>query len=92
MQAVAFGEVGLAPSEFWNMTTREILNAHRGHMEKELNKWRMTRWLAASVYNAPRGKNDPVVKPSDLMKLPGDEDYTDHEADIKMLKERRNGK
>jgi len=74
------------------MTIQEILNAQRGYTERKYDGWRRTRFLAAAVYNAPRGKKDKLVNPTDLLKLPGDEDYTDHEADIKMLKERRNGK
>ena len=73
------------------MTLQEILNAHTGHIENELNKWRRVRWQAAIFANA-FGDGKKTIKPSDLMKLPGDDDYTDHEADIKMLKERRNGK
>ena len=56
------------------------------------NDWRRARFLAAAVYNAPRGKKDKVIEATDLLKLPGDDNYTDQEADIKMLKERRNGK
>lgn len=71
------------------MTLQEILNAHKGYLNKTYNDWRRTRWLGAVIYNAPRSKKDPVVKPTDLMELPGDEDTPDHANDIKMLKERR---
>ena len=74
------------------MTLQEILNAHKGYTEKELNKWRRARWLGAAIYNAPRSKKDPVVKPTDLMNLPGDDDVPDYADDIKMLKERRHGR
>ena len=74
------------------MTIQEILNAHKGYLERMYNDWRRARFLAAAVYNAPRGKKDKVIEATDLLKLPGDDNYTDQEADIKMLKERRNGK
>ena len=71
------------------MTLQEILNAHKGYLDKTYNDWRKARWLGAAIYNAPRSKKDPVVKPSDLMTLPGDDDSPDYADDIKMLKERR---
>ena len=70
------------------MTLQEILNAHRGHIENELNKWRRVRWQAAIFANV-MGDGKKTVKPSDLMTLPGDDDHTDHESDIKKLKEMR---
>ena len=48
--------------------------------------------MGAAIYNAPRSKKDPVVKPTDLMDLPGDDDAPDYADDIKMLKERRDGR
>ncbi len=71
------------------MTLQEILNAHKGHEEKELNKWRRVRWLGTAIYNAPRGEKDPVVKPTDLLKLPGDEDVIDIDAEREKIKEYR---
>lgn len=70
------------------MTLQEILNAHKGHTENELNRWRRVRWQAAIFANA-LGDGKKTIKPSDLMKLPGDDDYIDHESDIAKLKERR---
>jgi len=66
------------------------MNAHRGYLERTYNDWRRTRWLGAVFANAFSNKS---VKPSDLMKLPGDDAAPDYADDIKMLKERRkNGK
>lgn len=72
------------------MTLQEILNAHKGHTEKELNEWRRVRWLATAVYNAPRGKKDKQIKPTDLMKLPGDDgEALDIDAEREKIKEHK---
>ncbi len=71
------------------MTLQEILNAHKGHEEKELNEWRRVRWLGTAIYNAPRSKKDPQVKATDLLKLPGDNDVIDIDAEREKIKEYR---
>jgi hypothetical protein len=73
------------------MTLQEILNAHKGYTERQINDWRRTRWLGAVFANAFSSKE---VKPSDLMTLPGDGEAKDnlYADDIKYLKERRHGK
>ena len=83
--------MGITHGDFWNMTIQEILNAHKGYLERTYNDWRRARFLAAAVYNAPRGKKDKVIEPTDLLTLPGDDDAPDYADDIKMLKEKRNG-
>ena len=81
--------MGISHADFWNMTLQEILNAHKGYLERTYNDWRRSRWLGAVFANA---FSDKDVKPSDLMTLPGDEDAPDYADDIKMLKERRDGR
>ena len=71
------------------MTLQEILNAHKGYLDRVYNDWRRTRWLGAIIANVNRGKKDKIIKPSDLMKLPGDGAASDYENDIKELKEKR---
>jgi len=71
------------------MTIQEILNAHRGYVERTYDDWRRTRWLAAAVYNAPRGPKDKQVKPTDLMKLPEDGAAPDFTNEVKKIEEYR---
>jgi len=63
------------------MTLQEILNAHKGYLERTYNDWRRTRWLGAIMANAFGGK----VKPTDLMELPGDD--ASSTLDIDKIKE-----
>ena len=70
------------------MTLQEILNAHKGYLEKTYNDWRRTRWLGAILANV-MGDGKKTIKTSDLLKLPGDHDAPDYADDIKMLKEHR---
>ena len=81
--------MGIAHADFWQMTLQEILNAHKGYLERTYNDWRRTRWLGAIIYNAPRGKDDKQVKPTDLMKLPGDDNAPDFADEIKEIKKHR---
>ena len=81
--------MGISHADFWQMTLQEILNAHKGYLEKTYNDWRRTRCLWAAIYNAPRGKNDKMVKPTDLMKLPGDVATTDFSDEISKIEEYR---
>ena len=80
--------MGISHADFWNMTFQEILNAHRGYTERIYNDWRRTRWLGAIIANA-FGNGKRTIKPSDLMKLPGDDGADGYEDDIKRLKEAR---
>jgi len=78
--------VGISHADFWRMTLQEILNAHKGYLERTYNDWRRTRWLGAIFANAFSEKE---IKPSDLMKLPGDDAAPDHADDIEKIKEYR---
>lgn len=68
------------------MTLQEILNAHKGYLERTYNDWRRTRWLGAIIANSFSTKE---VKPSDLMKLPGDDEAPEFTDEIKKLEEYR---
>lgn len=70
------------------MTLQEILNAHKGYLEKTYNDWRRTRWLGAVIANV-FGDGKKKVKPSDLMKLPGDGEAPDYTEEIEKIKEAR---
>ena len=70
------------------MTLQEILNAHKGYLERQYNDWRRTRWLGTILANV-FGDGKKTVKPTDLLKLPGDESAPDYADDIMKLKEMR---
>lgn len=71
------------------MTLREILNAHKGYVKREKNRfqddWERIRWLATVNVNIQSKKS---VKPSDLMKFPWESEL-DLEDEIEKIKERR---
>jgi hypothetical protein len=67
------------------MTLGEIMNAHKGYLERQYNEWRRTRWLATVI--ARTSGND--VNPSDLLKLPEDVSSVDRKTEIDIIKERR---
>jgi hypothetical protein len=71
------------------MTIQEILNAHKGYTEREINGWRRARWLGAIIANVY--SKDPI-KPSRLLPLPGDDAAPNYADDIKELKEKRKKK
>ena len=79
-------ESGVSHADFWNMTFQEITRAGKGYVERELNKWKRARWSAA-VFATVMGDGKKTVKPTELLKLPGDE--RDLEDELELLKERR---
>jgi len=68
------------------MTLQEILNAHKGYLERSYNEWRRTRWLGAVIVKVFTGENK---KPSELMPLPGDDEAAAHTDKIDEIKELR---
>ena len=70
---MACGQLRLSPSEFWNITPRELHNAIRGHAEaeglKQQSDWERTRWQTVALINIqlPKGKS---VKAQDLALFP----------------------
>lgn len=73
------------------MTFHEILNAHTGYTDRELNRWRRARWQAAVFANVVAksiGGSKKTIKPTDLLKLP-DEDGGASEDELETLRERR---
>ena len=65
------------------MTLQEILNAHKGYIERTYNDWRRTRWLGAVIAKV-FGGND--VSPSEIMPLPGDDDAPTFSNEIEKIK------
>jgi hypothetical protein len=55
------------------LTLSEFDRKARGYHRRHVERWRHTRLLAASIYNAQRGPDDSEVLPEHIMKLPGDE-------------------
>lgn len=73
------------------MTFQEIINAHTGYTDRELNRWRRARWQAAVFANVVAksiGGSKKIIKPQDLLKLP-DEDGGVDEDELERLKEMR---
>lgn len=70
------------------MTLQEILNAHRGYLERQYNEWRRTRWLGTILANV-FGSGKKKIMPTDLMKLPGDEGGFDLAEEMEKIKEMR---
>jgi len=70
------------------MTLQEILNAHKGYIERTYNDWRRTRWLGAVIANV-FGDGKKTIKPSDLIQLPGDDTAQDFTDEIKKIEEHR---
>lgn len=83
------GEVGIAPSEFWNMTFREISNAYKGYTERVTREfqsgWEQTRWLAAIHANAFSSKK---IQPRQLMEFPWEKEV-DRSEEIEKIKKYR---
>lgn len=66
---VAFVQIGLLPSVFYDLTWREFDMLSRHHESKVLHDWDIARTLGSwSV--SPHTKKP--IKPSDLLKLPTD--------------------
>ncbi len=78
--------MGISHTDFWNMTLQEILNAHKGYLERTYNDWRRTRWLGAVMAGAFSSKD---VKPSDMLTLPGDDTAPEFADEIKKIEEHR---
>ena len=69
------------------MTLQEILNAHKGYAERTIGEWRRVRWQTASLRAVLGDKK--TKKPSDLMQLPGDDEGSNFDDDLKEIKRRR---
>lgn len=92
--SLAFGEVGLLPSDFYIMSWREFFLKLRGHTNKEYKKWEHTRFIGHSVYaNHPNRKKMPSITkflplPTDKLNSPD----SNHMREVwKLVKEKKNG-
>lgn len=64
----ACGEVGLAPTEFWNMTLTEIEIACKGYQVREARRKELVRFIAAILLNV-YSRGDKKVSPESIMPL-----------------------
>lgn len=82
---MAFGEMGLTPTEFYTMTPCEFFLAVRGHNSKEWKKWGHTRTIAYTTYAmAPRKRNQRAQSMFRWMPLPTDNILNKVESQDKM--------
>lgn len=80
----------LAPSEFWEMTPRELWNMCDGYnakLQREFrNRWEQVRWLGTILANTASKKK---IQPIDMINFPWDSETIDRSAEIELIKERR---
>ena len=71
MESFAFGQCGLTPGQFYDMTPREFANLSKGFSDtidrQYRAEWERARWIA-SVVIAPHIKKR--MKPGDLISFP----------------------
>lgn len=61
------------PSEFWDMTYKEIVLAIRGYEKRELGEWERTRLIAYQVYaGIPKKKGESNKPIYSYLPLPSD--------------------
>lgn len=67
----------MTSAEFWEITPREFFNKLEGWKSmqeiKEQNEWDRCRWSTAYLLS-PHSKKGRSIKPTDLIKLPWDEE------------------
>lgn len=85
MLDTALGELRLTPKQFWSLTPAEFDASRRGHERSRIHRWQETRWLGTLLVNLQRGADDAPMEPSELMPLPGDEDFASRTAPEKVL-------
>jgi hypothetical protein len=75
------------PDFFWNLTWFEwgiylikVVRAREKENTLQEHEWIRWRTIVADFRNANRGKNDPVLNPSDIVKLSFDDDVKKQEA------------
>jgi len=71
LEAFAFGQVGLMPSQFYDLLPREWGNMVEGWNERQNRKeeadWERTRWMTTILLNPHTKKR---IKPKDLIVFP----------------------
>ncbi len=96
IQAFAFGELGIAYSDFWQMTPREFSNACDGYNQRLKREyqtgWEQARWIGTLLYNKPvYGYKITAKSATSLFPFDWDTEETDHdfEEEKKKIKEYR---
>lgn len=76
--SLAFGEMGLTPSQFYTMTPAEFFLTLRGFNDKAWKVWRHTRLIAYTTYaTTPRKKGKFPVSMLRWLPLPIDKKNQD---------------
>lgn len=64
MQQIAYGHLGLKPSEFWELTPREFDNMAKGYEVQQEREWKkiaqMSAWIMQS--NGSKVTADKLIK------------------------------
>lgn len=42
---MAFGELGMTSSEFWDSSPRDLDNRYKGYLKTQQEEWERTRWM-----------------------------------------------
>jgi hypothetical protein len=66
------GQCGYRPEEFYRLSWGEAEIIYYGNIRKNEEKWQHTRYIAAILINANRGKNQSAKRPQDLVPLSTD--------------------
>lgn len=101
IQAIAFGEIGLLPNDFYKMSWKEFFLTLRGYRKKQEDNNLMqaifTREIAHQVYTTiPLKKGKTHLKKSKYWHLPIDDDKEEVETQrmretMEKLTQQRNG-
>ena len=73
--ALAFGEIGLLPDDFYRMSWKEFFLTAKGFYKKYWNEWEQTRLIAYTTATTVQSKKRlPSMRK--WMPLPSDKQYT----------------
>lgn len=65
--------IGLTPSQFWDLTPRELGNAIEGYKKREVEEWKRTRFIAYTVATYAGKQMKHHIPIERWYPLPGDE-------------------
>jgi hypothetical protein len=83
LRAEAFGEMGVNPTEFYEMDHEDFWLKHKGFFNKRLNEYRLLRWAVSPIVST--WAKD--FQPRKHMPLSGDNEVSISSASIKRLAE-----
>ena len=84
------GRLGLAPSEAKTLTKDQLEAVVKHGVEREKDKWRRSRWLAAVIVNISGKSTKKVVTETDLLKFEDEKKESSLRALLRSYGERRN--